>query len=192
MTDGLMTPELCGYTLDWASNKCHDVNQNGPCSFISFCTNGGKQHYHASHWTRKIIIQSQIPLLPHQRNPDRGIGLPSVERGAKFLQNERGYEYICRPRKARSHLEDLKDLGKNFSATIASVSQTIVYKMKRLIIRVGITNEGIPNEEIDNSENPINPRGSTEGCGIGKERKGSPKAYQGHPSFQYNMGRWYV
>ena len=108
MTDGLMTPELCGYTLGWASNKCHDVNQNGPCSFISFCTNGGKQHYHASHWTRKIIIQSQIPLLPHQRNPDRGIGLPSVERGAKFLQNERGYEYICRPRKARSHLEDLR------------------------------------------------------------------------------------
>ena len=66
-----------------------------------------------------------------------------------------GYEYICRPRKARSHLEDLKDLGKNFSATIASVSQTIVYKMKRLTIRVGITNEWIQNEEIDNSENPI-------------------------------------
>ena len=113
------------------------------------------------------------------RGTQTGIGLPSVERGANFLQNERGYEYICRPRQARSHLEDLKDLGKNFSATIASVSQTIVYKMKRLIIRDGITNEWIPNEEIDNSENPIK---SQKVYGRmwnrkGTERKGSPKAY---------------
>ena len=47
-----------------------------------------------------------------------------------------------------------KDLGKDFSATIASVSQTNRYKMKRLTIRVGITNEWIQNEEIGNSEYP--------------------------------------
>ena len=71
-----------------------------------------------------------------------------------FADPIRGYEYIRRPRQVRFHLKEQRIYNKLFSATIASVSQTNRYKMKRLTIRVGITNEWIQNEEIGNSEYP--------------------------------------
>jgi hypothetical protein len=73
----------------------------------------------------------------HHVNPDRGIWV--------YSQTEASPIPFRRP----------KDLRKDPSATIASVMQTNRCKIKRLTIRVGITNEWIQNEEIGISEYPI-------------------------------------